>query len=374
MNTEQFEVRFNAREADYLYNHGINRGHTLSYSKVNRCYFLSAEAKQLYHNLCSYAWGNKRDCSPCQTTLRTELGWSKYTLDTYLNELRNAGLVWSTTQGVKKPLVYNLADLSTVPAIVHSEIVHEIRKDLIGGSNEEFYRALKAYKDSELYKRFLAFHEDPWQSDDSVVHFIAEIRNWFEQIMKGITEAPDRPSKEDPPHIVQIAQEAPETATVQRRKPTGPSSTADVTAASDPEGKRGKGSKKAHDPEDADTWTSHHFYVYFAEMYELRYKSAYLTTEKDRALFGRLLRGRNNEKRTVRQYLDSFMELDFFQTKTLAIFCSTHSQSVLDAYFHTGKLPVFGGKKDPGSNVGIKRDYDEDEDDFLFANQRRNSE
>ena len=33
------------------------------------------------------------------------------------------------------------------------------------------------------------------------------------------------------------------------------------------------------------------------------------------------------------------MELDFFEVKTLRIFCSNYSQTVLDTYTSTGNLP-----------------------------------
>jgi hypothetical protein len=42
--------------------------------------------------------------------------------------------------------------------------------------------------------------------------------------------------------------------------------------------------------------------------------------------------------------MQEFMSLDFFETKTIRIFCSNYSQSVLDSYTNTGKLPKYSKK------------------------------
>ncbi|MFF2480261.1 helix-turn-helix domain-containing protein [Paenibacillus sp. NPDC058071] len=145
MDNGHFESRFLSTEQDFIYNFGVNRGHTLSYLKINRCYFLSAEAKQLYHNICDYAWGDKRNCHPSQSILRLELGWSRSSMDKYMKELRESGLIHCESLGVNKPLLYHIAELRTVPCIVHSELIHRVKEEL-GVKPDDFYPAMAAYK------------------------------------------------------------------------------------------------------------------------------------------------------------------------------------------------------------------------------------
>ncbi|WP_186381053.1 helix-turn-helix domain-containing protein [Paenibacillus xylanexedens] len=362
MSLDQFVVRHGSREADFLSNYGVNKGYTIAYSKVSRCYLLSASAKQLYQNLCAYAWGGN-DCWPSQITLRSELGWSRATFDGYLDELRNAGMVTTANQGPNRTLLYTLTDLSEVPLIKHSEMIHQIRTDLTGNGNEAFYRALRSYMESDLYARLRQANLD----GETIRPVYEELRSWFQSALTGSQE-PRRASKADsaPKRSEQPGKPTREPHRAPPRN-LGPRDLSGVSGSASLE-ERGKRPARRGNPEDPETWTATDLYEFFAQQYTEATNQPYLVSVKDRTQMKRLLESSRGSKQQIKDNIKLYVSADYFEIKTIAGFCSMFVQSAIDAYHKRGSWPKQGGKAE--SKTAIVQDYAVEEDEFKFSNER----
>lgn len=301
-------VQFECDEQDFIYNYGINKGHSFSYSKVNRCYFLSCSAKQLYHNIVDYAFSGKGKAFPAQATLRAELGLGKATFAKYLQELRDKGFITCIEQGANKPLIYKVNKLSTNTYIIHSEVVHSIRTELGDNLREEFITALDEYRESELYSKV---------RDKSVQNY-GDIKNFFrgEFQMEPIVLKENTKSNHIP-KAFQIDK--------------------DVTTDKGGEKKPKKSKKEIEN--DITLWNSVEFVNYFEKQYVHKFKTVYISSQvKDRAIMKRLIEYRKDNLR-IKEMIDMFIENDYFQMKTVSAFGSQFTQTAIDKYIATGSFP-----------------------------------
>lgn len=323
-------VLFASSEREFIHNFGVNNGFTESYSKVNRCYFISSEAKQLYYNIKEYAYHGKRDCFPGTDTLRAELGWSKERLSKYLKELNDVGLVTSKKR-FGKTTVYTIEELHSITALVHSELVHEIRTIYYKGKSEDFCKALTHYKKSELF--------DEVTKAENPIEYKEKIAKWFIEFTYSDEE--EEVVEEEPK--VETEEQPKEEDVEEQPKPIGVPlpklfKVGDLNREEDSK----KPKKKSPDPNKVpvEEWNTNHFAKYFEQQYYAKMKVPYLTTKEDRGALARVVKNKGNNE-VLKQHMDNFIELDFFETKTLRIFSSNHSQSILDNYLNSGKLPSY---------------------------------
>lgn len=342
---ERIEVAFASNENDFIHNFGVNKGFSMSYSKVNRCYFLSSNAKQLYHNICDYAYGGRRDCFPSQNTLRAELGWSKQTIVTYTKELVDLGFI-STKRRQGKSMLYHIHELHRIPALVHSEIVHEIRVSL-AGDRDDFFQALEDYKESELCQEIMKC-PNPLERKHEIIQWFS---NYF---ASGTEEAQtEAVSPEPTPPVVNL----PRTFSVEGvRKEANPDRTDQRRA------------RKELDPYKLppDEWNANHFARYFEEEYQRKFKIPYAVSAAERGQLKRLIEKLGDKKAILKTHMDNFLALDFFEEKRLLVFTSQWAQVILDAYLDSGKLPSYKAGK---STSSAKYDASEEwkrEADALF--------
>lgn len=295
---DNFDVRLASTEQEFIYRYGVNRGHSLSFSKVNRCLFLSSQAKQLYANLCDYVFEGKNDCYPSQATLRLGLGWSKGTLNTYLTELREVGLVTCEQQGAGKPLRYVLNELCNVICIRHSEMVYSLRPST-SAEIEKFHSKVNDYRQTELFKEMQ-------QSPD-----LDRIKSWF--------STPDElPHSNTLPTVIPVSAEAVEEVQKQRRK------------------------RKSFKDIPVEEWGTNHLCDYFGSLYQEELGVPYMVTVADRACIKRLLQAKTPE--ILQEHIENFIQLDFFDAKNIKGFSSSYCQSVLDQYLVNGTLPSYRKK------------------------------
>lgn len=335
---ESFDSRFLSHESDFIYNFGVNKGHILTISKVLRCYFLSSQAKVLYLGICSYAYGGKKDCYPSQASLRAELGgWSRATLNKYLDELRDCGLISTERSGFNSRLTYHIEELHKIPILTHSEMVHMIREEWGRDLEEIFFEALEDYKKSDLYQQI--------SDSDDPIKFLSEVKRWFQTwLMK------DEPVREQP---------RPVAANVKVIDYSG-------VQAVDELGPQKRKKKVAYDKDNPATWSLHAFLTYFADEYVRKVGSVYIPNQgADSKCMSRVYNLMNTDEGKVRlkQKIDAFLDLDFFGTKTITVFSSSWVQSVLDNYLTTGKLPSQTGKS---NQFGIKADNNDIDLNTLF--------
>lgn len=327
---ERFTTRFASSEKEFLTQFGVNFGFTQIHSKVDRCYFLTSDAKALYHNLNQYAYNGSKECFPSQALLRAELGWSKNSVTKYVEELRKKGFI-KTIRHPGRPLMYLLEELHTVPVIAHSEIVHEIRKELFGSDEREvFANSLADYKDSEVYTT-VSQESDPNAHKDKV-------RQWFVQ-WQGETHV------EEPGQSMPEQPKPPQPSG--RRKPQiireeGVEKVGDPTK---PEKAKRKGVSKNPDEAPVEDWNTNHFRAYFMRQYQEKYHSAYSWTEEDQKTMHKM-RETKGDNSALKEALDKFFSIDQFAPKTVRLFGSTNTQAVLDEFTRTGKLPWYMNKKD----------------------------
>lgn len=352
---ERFTTRFASSEKEFLTQFGVNFGFTQIHSKVDRCYFLSSDAKALYHNLNQYAYNGSKECFPSQALLRAELGWSKHLMTKCVDELRQKGFV-STHRNPGSSLVYTLEELHTIPAIVHSEIVHELRKEFFSSTDrEQFATALADYKESELFVKVVG-SPDPTVYQES-------IREWFMRWQSGeVQEAQDEVG------IAELESSEFEEPLTESAKTTVPNRSRRVTVIREegvekvgdptkPEKSRKK--KVPKDPAYApvEDWDSTHFRKHFKELYFKKYNNLYQWTKEDQGHIGRLMSVKDNH--LLKEQMEKFFEIDQFSPKTVRLFSSTNTQSVLDEFSRTGKLPWYMTKKDERPQLeGIGDDYD----------------
>lgn len=95
--------------------------------------------------------------------------------------------------------------------------------------------------------------------------------------------------------------------------------------------------KKITFDSDVHEWNLQTFAKYFEYLYQFKFNKPYLLTKGDLKQLKRVLEVKDKE--IIKRYMEVFMELDYFKVKTLRIFCSNHTQAVLDSYDSTGRLP-----------------------------------
>lgn len=103
-------------------------------------------------------------------------------------------------------------------------------------------------------------------------------------------------------------------------------------------GEEGK-KKKVTIKDSVNEWTLQTFAKYFEYLYQFKIKKPYIPRKGDLKQLKRVLEIKDKE--TVKHYMETFIELDFFEVKTLRIFCSNYTQTVLDTYTSTGRLPHY---------------------------------
>ena len=121
-------------------------------SIFTKCLFISISAKQIYTAISDYSFGKKTDCFPSQGTISLELGISERSIGKYINELRDCGLI-KTTSHLSGALIYYFYDIPSVAIIQHSEIVWKVlRNDNVKELGiKRVQKSLGKYKNSSLY-------------------------------------------------------------------------------------------------------------------------------------------------------------------------------------------------------------------------------
>lgn len=328
-----FIVDFTSSEKQFIYSEGVNKGHSLSYSKVNRCLFLSSDAKQLYHNICDYAYGDKKDCYPSHTSLLIELGWGSTKLKQVMAELKASNLI-TTKAVVGKPTVYNITDLNNVTMLYHSETVYAVISSYKGNrmvTHELLLCLVNKYKESVLFTEVSA--------SSKPTDYREQINKWFGEFTSNQDKEP-----------------APVTEPTAKTEKKGfiptPINTEGVTLSSDegegsrkPKGsvvKRGLNSfddeSQAVDMNDSTSkWSYLHVYKYYTKKYFDTLGNYPNCTVADSVTLKRVMRVK--EVTRVIKDIDTFFELDFFVGKSLKSMCSAYIQGVLDEYARSGRLP-----------------------------------
>ncbi len=329
-------IKFASSENSFIYNEGVNKGHTLSYSKVNRCLFLSPGAKQLYHNLCEYAYDGKRDCYPSQATLCIQLGISKTTIKEYTNELRNAGLITVTQERVGTPYNYHLVELHTAPALAHSEAVY-IAIEPYKGRRWEVAEAIPLYMASSIYQ--LASTEP--------VKYQKQINDWFAKYFERLSIE----------NINNHSQEAPVMSIEKRLDLKIPPRSEEIIQSASTEEREVKRKKKCPYAEiPVQDWNTHHFIAYFEDKYLEQMKLPCISSMKERGAFARVLEIYGNNKVTLKDKVDIYLEQDFFMPKGVSGFCSNITQSYIDQFMKTGSFQRNQSKLVPVANSQDEED------------------
>ena len=341
---EVFEVKFASSEKEFIYNSGVNRGHTSVPLKVTRCLFLSDGAKSLYTHLSAYAYGDKRECFPGQSVLKMELGWENQKFDKYLNELREVGLI-KTVRRAGRSLLYLLEELHQVTILVFSELVYQVFSEN-RGDDEKFRKAVKEFKKSDLFSKVIGsvnpiIHKDP-------------IHDWFASYMKG---------DEQPTSI----EETP------KPKPTAIpgvfSLDEDVKSVKDPDKQPSKKKKGSTFRElSVDEWNAHHFWSYFEDKYIEKYKLPPASKYMAEVSALKTLVNVKKDKQVVKTHIDNYFDLDHFDgwSRSVFSFSSAAVQQKLDHYLNFGSLTSYKSSTGKQSTVtkidGDKEWIDENED------------
>lgn len=114
-------------------------------------------------------------------------------------------------------------------------------------------------------------------------------------------------------------------------------------------GKELEKKKKVTIDSDIDDWGTQTFAKYFEYLYQTKFRKPYILNKADLAQMKRIVSLKDNQ--TIRDYMEKFIELDYFPAKTLRIFCSSYTQVVLDTYMVDGNLPYT--KKDVSEPQGL---------------------
>ena len=115
-----------------------------------------------------------------------------------------------------------------------------------------------------------------------------------------------------------------------------------------------KKSKKVTFKDSVSEWSLQIFAKYFEYLYQFKFNKPYIPVKGDLKQLKRVLE--NKDKETIKHYMEIFIKLDFFETKTLRIFCSNYSQVVLDSYTSTGKLPSY--KKEAQNEPQVTEEWE----------------
>lgn len=315
---ENFNVEFSSSEKQFIFKFGVNKGYTISYNKVNRCLFLSSGAKQLYQNLCSHAM--EEDSFPTQAMLRLELGWSRQTLNLYLNELKEYGFIVQKSNGKNKPAIYELVELHNIPLLIHSELVYGFIKEyniVQTDVLDKMYQIINKYKKSALFKEV--------QNSTDILSFKDKIYSYFYAHlfdMEVKEEKIELQSRADINNKVSIPLVW-DLGMVERENEERPK----------------KRKVKHYNDVPLEEWNTNHFCYYFADKYKEKFDVPYIVTNADRGAMKRLLD--EKPKELIKQYIEIFLKEDYFEIKTIKGFASSFVQSVLDRYIKFGRLPSY---------------------------------
>jgi len=105
----------------------LKQGFTQIPRTVLKASNLSMQAKTIYTLLLDYAW-QKEQCFPGQNRLAKDLGVHRNTVQKYLNELRNFGLVKWDRRGFKKTNIYYILSLEFL-AVQKSDAQERVHHD-----------------------------------------------------------------------------------------------------------------------------------------------------------------------------------------------------------------------------------------------------
>ena len=320
MDNELIELKLCNKENDFIYNFGEINGHTIIPNKILYSYFLSDRAKILYAAICGFAYGNKRDCFPTQVTLMDYLDWTKATLEKYLNELRNVGLIETVSNGRNKPLVYKIRELQAIKILYHSELLHAIRVEL-SLDVEEWTKRRKAYMKSELFHEVNS-SENPFSLKDKVYQ-------WF--FNYGIDGTDSTCDCEEQSIKVTIG--------FNRRLPPVPPK---YDSLVNEEAKNKRKKSVSYNSKALSDWNASDFCDYFGDQYFAhRGIPYYKNAENDVIFMKNVLRQREN-KELVKTLIDLFMEHpEIVEPQNVQNFSSARTQQLLDTLLRTGSIPSF---------------------------------
>jgi biotin operon repressor len=293
-------------ENSFIYTFGKNRGHTLAYSKVNRCLFLSSEAKLLYLCICEYAYSDRRDCFPNQASLRLHLGWSRSTLSKYTKELRRVGLIQIKQERIGSNYVYHIPELSTVSTLVHSEVVYLVLEAFKGRDN--LVEAVEAYAKSDLFSSVT--------SCSSVTH-TARLTRWFAEFFSGeMLKAEEQPPAPTRPKF-RIHDGIDRSASAEDKPVRKKKVPADI----------------AFLPE----WNVHHYASYIEKKYLAVVKLPMVSVNLgEKAALKKLIELHKGMEESLVKKIDLYIESETFSPKGVFNFCSNYVQQLLNSYLTTG--------------------------------------
>lgn len=348
-------IEFASSEKQFIYNEGVNKGHSLSYSKVNRCLFISAEAKQLYHNICDYAYGDKRDCYPSHQSLMLELGWGNTKLKDAIKELKDVDLIKVKTIPGKSS-IYSIQEIHLVPVLYHSEIIYA----LINYAREHsiydiksFQKKLNEYKKSNLYKEVVE-SRNPMTFNDEIFNFFFNESTEVDEPV-NVNEPKDEPKEDDVKEEVEVPNVKPNKPKARRGINIVPTELNELDKTNEHEPKKPnkkpngliqKGlnsfeedSSKADLSEPREKWGFFHLFKYFNHKYEEKYGNLPMSTVVDGRNLKRIIK-RKLPLRVITD-IDNYFALDAFTGHSMQGFCSQWVQSSLDTYLNSGKLPTY---------------------------------
>lgn len=321
MDYDKFDLVFSNDEKTFIYSDGLNKGHTLSYSKINRCLFLSMGAKQLYNNISEYAYNGKRNCFPSQTSLMIQLNLSRNSIQKYTDELKESGLISVTRTGGGN-YVYHLQELHTVKALLHSELVYSAL-EVFKSKGESILEAVEEYKKSDVCKYS---SEDPIHFRDDVYSFF---HNYFDHQTKE-NQYKDLWSQEHKKEEVQKPKRIINTAV--------PTEEVKKEASLETQERVKQKKTKAVDTPVTE-WNTNHFVEHFEHRYLVTMKLPCLGAGiKERGQLKRLVDVYSEHKEVLKAKIDIYIESNYFSPKGISNFCSNYVQGLLDQYIKTGSF------------------------------------
>ncbi|RJX17218.1 MAG: helix-turn-helix domain-containing protein [Desulforudis sp.] len=110
---------------------GMRKGFTAIPSAVLHALGLSMAAKAMYAILLSFAWQNE-ECWPGQGALATAADCHRNSVQKYLNELRDYGLISWKVQGLNRPNIYYIHKLEDVEALKLKDAQGRVHPDAQG--------------------------------------------------------------------------------------------------------------------------------------------------------------------------------------------------------------------------------------------------
>lgn len=250
--------------------------------KVDRCYFLSLSAKQVFRHI--FILADQKEYFT-EETVAIELGLDQQSVHRAIEELISAEIL------SMRDKTLHIRNPQDSPLLIHAEIIHQIKQEV----GSKFFACLKAYKTSRL-------------CDDASQHpeqYADRVREFF------LTDEGNRESSQ-----------------AVSRKPSFFHDTG-VSRSKSPDGAAKERKIKRYDQLPVEEWGSQQFCDYYSYLYQKRMKRPYLLSLKDLKQMKRLL-GAGLERGELRRRIEFFISSSLFEVKTIAIFCSAYVQSRLD--------------------------------------------